>query len=70
MIESELEGMTAFDTTQYLSGKLFIYIDALLGDQYENIAPDVFCQIETFFKAVIRLIIVWMKKVPTMTKTL
>jgi len=35
MTESGLEGMSAHETTQWLSGELFTYIDALISDNYQ-----------------------------------
>lgn len=68
MTKSNLEGMSAHDTTQWLSGELFVYVDALLSDTYpdETVLP----KIDQFMKAVLRLITVWLVKIPQMTKTL
>jgi hypothetical protein len=68
LIESGLEGMSAFETTQYLSGRLFTYIDALISDSY--VEAEIIDKVEQLFKAMIRLITVWMHKLPSMTRTL
>lgn len=34
LIEQDLEGLSAHDTNQYLSGELFVFIDGLLGHTY------------------------------------
>lgn len=52
------EGMSAFDTTQYLSGSLFVFTDNLLGETYSS--PEHIEKVEVFLKAVMRMIVVWM----------
>lgn len=51
-----------------MSGELFIYVDCLLGDTYmdESVLP----KIDLFMKAVLRLIVCWLAKIPQMSKIL
>jgi hypothetical protein len=51
-----------------MSGELFTYVDCLLGDTYSDIS--VLATIDFFIKAVLRLIVCWLAKIPKMTKTL
>ena len=68
MIDSGLEGLQAHDTTQWLSGELFTYVDALLADTYPD--QTILIKIDQFMKLVLRLIVTWLVKIPQMTKTL
>lgn len=70
MTESGFEGMSAHETTQWLSGELFTYIDALISDNYQSDDEIIFPKIDRFIKAVLRLITMWLVKIPQMTKTL
>jgi hypothetical protein len=54
--------MSAHDTTQYFSGELFIYIDCLLSDSYPD--ETVLVKVDAFFKAVLRMIVTWLVKIP------
>jgi hypothetical protein len=60
--------MSAFDTTQYLSGELFVFTDQLLGETYKE--DEDLAKVEIFIKAVIKMIVTWLDQVPKMTKTL
>lgn len=66
MIANDLEGKAAHETTQYLRGHLYTYSDFLLGLTYDkNDLPEVI----EFQKAVLRLVVTYMKKVMSMQKT-
>lgn len=60
--------MSAHDTTQYFSGELFIYIDCLLSDSYPD--ETVLVKVDAFFKAVLRMIVTWLVKIPQLTKVI
>jgi len=59
--------MTAFETTQYIRGELFVYVDFLLGNSFTEL--EVLAEVENFIKSVLRLIVVWLKKLPTLQST-
>ena len=59
--------MDAFETTQYLRGELFVYVDFLLGHQFTDI--EVLTDVDSFIKVVMRLIVVWLVKLTTLQKT-
>lgn len=62
MIDDDLNGLGAFETTQYFRGQLFIYVDTILGSgDYDDEQVDA---INDFLYTVLRLIVTWMKKVP------
>lgn len=62
MIDEDLNGLGAFETTQYFRGQLFIYVDMLLGSgDYDDEQVDA---INDFLYTVLRLIVTWLKKVP------
>ena len=55
LTESDLNGLGAFETTQYLRGTLYIYVDFLLQNgQYSDESIDA---INDFLYQVLRLII-------------
>ena len=61
MIEDDLNGLGAFETTKYFRGQLYIYVDFLLGsNSYGNDQLDA---ANDFIYAVLRLITTWLKKV-------
>ena len=70
LIDKDLEGLSAHDTNQYLSGELFVFIDGLLGQTFTGIERDLIQKTQELFEAVIRMIVVWLKKIFTMGKTL
>lgn len=61
-METDFEGLSAFETTQYFRGKLFIYVDFLLGSN--NYTEEQIDAVNDFLYTVIRLIVHWLKKVP------
>ncbi|CDW78729.1 UNKNOWN [Stylonychia lemnae] len=62
LIESDLNGVGAFHTTQYLRGDLYIYVDFLL--QHSPYTDEEIDAINDFMYCVIRLIVTWLKKLP------
>jgi hypothetical protein len=61
LIEDDLNGLGAFETTQYFRGQLYIYVDFLLGsNNYDNDQLDA---VNDFLYAILRLIVTWLKKV-------
>lgn len=57
-----MNGLGAFETTQYLRGQLYIYVDFLLqGGSYTSEQVDA---INDFLYNVLRLIVTWLKKIP------
>ena len=54
LIENDLSGLGAFHTTQYFRGKLFIYVDFLLGSNHYN--NDQIDAVNDFMNAILRLI--------------
>jgi len=67
MIASDLEGKTAHDTTQYLRGHLYVYSDFLLGLTFDD--PKILAEVIDFQKAVLRLVVTYLRKVHTMQKS-
>jgi hypothetical protein len=67
MIANDLEGKSAHDTTQYLRGHLYVYSDFLLGMTFDD--PKILAEVIDFQKAVLRLVVTYLKKVQTMQKT-
>lgn len=67
LIENNFEGFTAFETTQYLRGELFVYVDFLLSHTYPDL--HVLPEIDAFIKSVLRIIVLWLVKLPTLQKT-
>lgn len=62
LIDSELNGLGAFETTQYLRGHLYIYVDFLMQNgQYLNERADA---VNDYIYHVLRLIVIWLKKIP------
>jgi hypothetical protein len=57
--------MGAFETTQYLRGKLYIYVDFLLGSPQYNNEEQLEAVLE-FMYSVLRLIVTWIKKLPSL----
>jgi len=62
LIDDDLNGLGAFETTQYFRGQLYIYVDFLLqgGIQTSENAD----AINDFIYNVLRLIVTWIKKLP------
>jgi hypothetical protein len=48
-------------------GELFVFIDFLLGHNYSDLS--VLVNIDLFIKTVLRLIVVWLAKLPTLQNT-
>ncbi len=62
LIESDLNGMGALETTQYLRGRLYVYVDSLLGIFTYN--EEQIDAVNDFLYTVLRLIVVYLKKFP------
>ena len=45
-----------------------MFVDCLLGDTYSDLT--ILSKIDTFIKTVLRLIVVWLAKIPSLTKTI
>lgn len=57
LIESDFTNLNAFDITQYLRGRFYIYVDFLLGaNTYTEEQIDA---VNDFLYAVLRLIVAW-----------
>ena len=64
VIESDFKVLkTAFEITQYLRGKVFIYVDFLMANEYKNPQEECKKAIE-FLKLVIKLFVRWMELFP------
>ena len=61
MIESELSGLGAFETSQYFRGSFYIYVDFLLGSN--TYTEEQIDAVNDFLYSVLRLIHTWLKKV-------
>ena len=62
MIDDELNGLGAFETTQYFRGSLFIYVDFLMGSNFYT--DEQIDAANDFLYTVMRLIVTWLKKLP------
>jgi hypothetical protein len=78
-LQNGFEGRTAHRTTQYLRGSLFVYIDYLLGNNFNGTMkgaddpakhPFEIDEIQDLIKATLRLICTLFVKVTTMPKIL
>ncbi len=60
IIEDGLNGLSAFDATQYFRGELFVYLDLLFSNNdYDDKS---LVEVNEFIEIVIQLIVVWMQK--------
>ncbi len=60
LIENDFNLLGAFETTQYLRGKLYIYVDFLLGGPiFKN---EVIDAVNDFLYTVLRMIVAYLKK--------
>jgi hypothetical protein len=64
LIDSDLDGMDAWEVTQYFRGHLIIYTDFLLGNNNYNAEDQ--AEINKFFKLVMRAIVTYLKKLRSM----
>jgi hypothetical protein len=64
IIDTDFQEMTAKDVTQYLRGGLFVMVDFLLGAN--TYTEEELVEVTDFFKTVLRLIVAWLNKVPTL----
>ena len=55
----------AYDLTQYLRGKLFVYVDFLMGAPNTYTEEDIDLVIE-FLKSAIRCVVAWLKAAPAL----
>ena len=63
MVHNDFRGNTAHELTQYLRGKLFVYIDFIMGQAtYTEAEAD---EIYELLRAAVRLIVAWLKKMPS-----
>ena len=60
MIDDDLNGLGAFETTQYLRGRLYIFVDFLL--QNGKFSSEEADAANDFIVQVLRLITAWFKK--------
>ena len=65
MIKNKLADLDAFMVTQYLRGELYVYIDFLLSVTLETPKSSIPIIYE-FLKVVIKLIVVWLKMLPSL----
>ena len=64
IIDTDFQEVTAKDVTQYLRGGLFVMVDFLLGAN--TYTEEELVEVNDFYKTVLRLIVAWLKKVPTL----
>jgi hypothetical protein len=69
LIERDLERMTAREITQLFRGHLFVYIDFLMSGSHRKLSNDHIDMLDEFNKTFLRLMIVWLRKVPKLFKT-
>lgn len=62
-MESDLSGLSAFETTQYIRGHLYIYVDHLLQSGDPRTPADIDAIID-YVNHVLQLIVAWLKKIP------
>ena len=60
LIDDDLNGLGAFETTQYLRGRLYIFVDFLL--QNGKFTSEEADAVNDFIVQVLRLITAWFKK--------
>lgn len=60
-MESDLNGLGAFMTTQYLRGSLYVYVDFLLGSTFAS--EEEVDSVNDFLYTVLKFIGQWLKKV-------
>jgi len=66
---NQFQGMTAFQTTQYLRGGLFVYCDFLLSGTTSAYSEEETEAIDEYLRSVVRLVVAWLLKAATMLKT-
>jgi hypothetical protein len=64
LIDNNLDGMNAFEVTQYFRGSLFIFTDFLLGNN--SYTPAEQEDINKFFKLVMKMIVTYLNKLRSM----
>lgn len=69
MIERDFERYTAHELTQFLRGRLFVYNDFLLTGGHRDLSEEHLDMIDEYFRATMRLIIAWFKKLPSLFPT-
>jgi hypothetical protein len=65
-VERDFNGYSAPAITQYLRGKLFVFVDFLLSNNTITYSETDIDEINELIKAVLRLIVAWLKKVTTL----
>ena len=60
MIDDDLNGLGAFETTQYLRGRLYVFVDFVL--QNGKFSEEEADAVNDFITQVLRLITAWFKK--------
>jgi hypothetical protein len=60
LIDDDLNGLGPFETTQYLRGRLYVFVDFLLQNgKFNDEEPDA---VNDFITQVLRLITAWFRK--------
>ena len=54
---------TAFDVTQYIRGRLYVFVDFLMANEYKNPDNEI-PEVIAFLKLVVKLIATWLKIFP------
>jgi hypothetical protein len=60
LIDDDLNGLGAFETTQYLRGRLYVFVDFVL--QNGKFSEEEADAVNDFITQVLRLITAWFKK--------
>ena len=64
LIKNDFRGLTAYELTQYLRGKLFVYVDFVMGQGGQSYTEEEAVAVDQLLRAVLRLIVAWLNKLP------
>ena len=56
-----------FELTQYLRGRLYVYVDFLMANLYDD--PQVLPAVVDFLKRVLKLIAAWLRRFPGLMRS-
>ena len=66
LIASDLDGLDAWEATQYFRGKLFVYVDFLFGSN--EYSAEQIPEVIDFLKCVLRCIVAYLRRLATWEK--
>jgi hypothetical protein len=63
LVANDFRGLSAYELTQYLRGKIFVYVDFLLS---QGMYTESEClEVNELLRATVRLIVAWLNKMPS-----